>query len=136
MYSSSSMFAKSSEEGIFKYLCISAYSLFICKAKGKLVLEKFTHIFSKCNSAHHYFSKCNSAHHYFSKCNSAHHYFSRVWSQRALFFLSMSQRAIEFSFQKHYSAIASMSWYEAHIFLICFDYSCYLICTKLLGFDR
>ena len=136
MYSSSSMFARSSEEGIFKYLCISAYSLFICKVKEKLVLEKFNHIFSKCNSAHHYFSKCNSAPHYFSKCNSAPHYFSRVWSQRALFFLSMSQRAIEFSFQKHYSAIASIYRYEAHNFLICFDYSCYLICTKLLGFDR
>ena len=83
------------------------------------------HYFSKCNSAHHYFSKCNSAHHYFSKCNSAHHYFSKVWSQRALFFLSVSQRAIEFSFQKHYSAIASISWYEAHNFLMCFDYFCY-----------
>ena len=30
------MFAKSSEEGIFKYLCISAYSLFICKVKRKI----------------------------------------------------------------------------------------------------
>ena len=39
------MFAKSSEEGIFKYLCISAYSLFICKVKEKLVLEKLNHIF-------------------------------------------------------------------------------------------
>ena len=72
------MFAKSSEEGIFKYLCISAYSLLICKVKEKLVLEKFNHIFLS-------------------------------GSQRALFFLSMSQRAIEFSFQKHYSAIASIS---------------------------
>ena len=93
------MFAKSSEEGIFKYLCISAYSLFICKVKEKLVLEKFNHIFSKCNSAPHYFSKCNSAPHYFSKCEVS----------ASLFFLSVSQRAIEFSFQKHYSAIASIS---------------------------
>ena len=46
--------------------------------------------------------------------------------QRALFFLSVSQRAIEFSFQKHYSAIASISWYEAHNFLKYFDYFCYL----------
>ena len=30
-------------------------------------------------------------------------------TKRALFFLSVSQRAIEFSFQKHYSAIASIS---------------------------
>ena len=133
------MFAKSSEEGIFKYLCISAYSLFICKVKEKLVLEKFNHIFSKCNSAPHYFSKCNSAPHYFSKCNSATHYFSKCNSalhyfskcnsvphyfsrcnsaphyfskcevSASLFFLSVSQRAIEFSFQKHYSAIASIS---------------------------
>ena len=122
------MFAKSSEEGIFKYLCISAYSLFICKVKEKLVLEKFNHIFSKCNSAPHYFSKCNSAPHYFSKCNSAPHYFSKCNSaphyfskcnsephyfskcevSASLFFLSVSQRAIEFSFQKHYSAIASI----------------------------
>ncbi len=33
MYSSSSMFAKSSEEGIFYVICISAYSLFMCKTQ-------------------------------------------------------------------------------------------------------
>ena len=61
----------------------------------------------------------------FSKCNSAPHYFSKCEVSASLFFLSVSQRTIEFSFQKHYSAIASISWYEAHNFLICFDYFCY-----------
>ena len=39
----------------------------------------------------------------------APHYFSKCEVSASLFFLSVSQRAIEFSFQKHYSAIASIS---------------------------
>ena len=35
--------------------------------------------------------------------------FTWLAGQRSLFFPSVSQRTIEFSFQKHYSAIASIS---------------------------
>ena len=76
---------------------------------GNWYLKNWLQHFSKCNSAPHYFPKCNSAPHYFSKCNSEPHYFSKCEVSASLFFLSVSQRAIEFSFQKHYSAIASIS---------------------------
>ena len=56
--------------------------------------------------------------------------------QRIIIFLSAIQRVIIFPkcesarywiffSKKHYSAIASISWYEAHNFLICFDYFYY-----------
>ena len=140
------MFAKSSEEGIFYVLCISAYSLFICKVKRNFeYLEMWIHYFSKCNSAHHYFSKCNSVPHYLisSKCKPAfifrallfleRFYFSSASISRALLFLerfyfsgAFISRALLFLFSKCKPALIFCSSRYETVSNCCFKTISYL----------